>query len=89
MQRKGDNCNAKSNSVALLENVSTSVCNAISGVHNGFVMNTRFFCLDAGFVGFVSAVFILNSTNLDTYEIFGIENKKKCLKLWCILNNFP
>lgn len=38
--------------------VSKSGRYAISGVHNGFVMNTRFFCLDAGFAGFVSAVFM-------------------------------
>ena len=38
--------------------ISFSVRRAISGVHNEFVMNTRFFCLDAGFAGFVSAVFL-------------------------------
>lgn len=32
--------------------VSTSAIDAISGVHNGFVMNTLFFCLDTDFAGF-------------------------------------
>ena len=31
--------------------ISFLVQRAISGVHNGFVMNTHFFCLDAGFAG--------------------------------------
>ena len=41
MQRKGDNCNAKSNSVALLENVSTSVCNAKKAIPYGMAFLVR------------------------------------------------
>ena len=39
---------------------SSPVARTISGVHNGFVMNTHFFYIDAGFAGFVSAVFYAN-----------------------------